>query len=261
MTTLTTLPLIAGIRCHHATLAKAMKLNDMLIAEYPAIRLMAMVDDADGEAKVTAWQVATINGDAIGDELAKVPALADVLDACEEEGIDPTETPEGEEDDEETKSGSVVSDVYRQLYRTASSNGQTCGDWLAEFLVANTHAMGTFNVHDFEGILNDNGVDMTAKWATVARNPGWVGRFRMNGRQVLEKIVARAGSIVAHGATVEAPADFVTKMRTKHANWIAKMEKAEAKAAAAEDEATRMDKEADAVTAATIQDKEDLLDV
>jgi hypothetical protein len=224
-----TITLPEGTRIHHATLAKANALDAMFAAEYPNLRLIPVITDDSGVGKVTGWDVTTAMGDAINEETyAKVPALADVLDAAAEADIDPTE---GEEDEDEKRGGSVVPEHYRARYRESSSNGQTCGDWLAEFLVANTHSVDGFNVADFEAILSENAVDLTAKWATVARNPGWVGRFRMNGRQVLEKIVARTGKIKAHGAETEAPAEAVAILREKHKNWIAKMEKAEAKAA------------------------------
>lgn len=85
---------------------------------------------------------------------------------------------------------------YRAIYREVSSTGQSNGDWLAERLTADTtDADGKMNLDDLLAIFEANGVDLNAKWALArfTQSPGWRGRFRMSGRNVLEKIVARDG--------------------------------------------------------------------
>lgn len=219
-------------KIHHATRAKAEKLAGILAAEYPVLSLQAEYNE--DESAVTGWIVVANVPEEEAEtilETEKVPDLADILEACEEAGIDP-ET-EVADDEEPKASGSVVPEHYRQQYQLLSSNGQTCGDWLAERLVADTHGIEGFNVEDFTAILNANGVDMTMPWAQLpySGQKGWIGRYRMNGRQVLEKIVALMGYYVDHtGAKCLPHADWLEKMRGKHAKWIAKQEKA-AKAA------------------------------
>jgi len=210
-------------KIHHATRAKAERLASLLQAEYPALQLRATHNE--DESQVVGWLVvATTEGEEQtiyeGD---KLPEIADLLDACDEAGIDPEAGAE-----EEKPSGSVVQDHYRIQYREASSNKQTCGDWLAERLVADTHGPNGFMVDDLTAILSANGLDMSAKWAQLpySGQKGWIGRYRMNGRQVLEKHVAMAGIYIDQtGARVKPHADWLAGMRTKHAKWIAKQEK------------------------------------
>lgn len=230
---MTTLTILDTVKIHHATRAKAEKLSAILAAEYPVLSLHPAYNE--DETAVTTWVVIATMPDE--DETttiyegAKVPDLADVLEACDDAGIDP-ET-EVADDEEPKTSGSVVPENYRVQYRAASSNGQTCGDWLAERLVADTHGIEGFRVDDFTAILNANGVDMSAKWAQLPMSgqKGWIGRYRMNGRQVLEKIVALVGFYIDHtGAKCLPHAEWLTSMRSKHSKWIAKQEKA-AKAA------------------------------
>lgn len=211
-------------KLHHATKTKADKLESMLVAEYPALKLLPLVNE-DG-SQVTGWRVVQTNeATNVIYEGQKCPDLADLIDACEDLGIDPTE---GTDEDEPKASGSVVPEEYRTLYKEVSKNGQTCGDWLAEFLTDACTTASGFNVEDFTHLLSNNGVDLTAKWANVARNPGWSGRFRMNGRQVLERIVAQKGFVIGYeGTSYTVPEVDLAILRQKHAKWLAKLAKAE----------------------------------
>ena len=230
---MTTLTIATTAKIHHATRAKAEKLSAILAAEYPVLSLHPTYNE--DESAIEGWTVIAAMPDdeeaTIIYEGAKVPDLADVLEACDDAGIDP-ET-EVADDEEPKASGSVVPENYRRQYREASSNGQTCGDWLAEILVGDTHGIDGFRVDDFTAILSANGVDMTTKWAQLPMSgqKGWIGRYRMNGRQVLEKIVAlRQTYIDAMGNEITPPTAWLLGMREKHSKWIAKQEKA-AKAA------------------------------
>lgn len=217
----------AGIRLHPATQKAATALDSMLRAEYPALRLG--FDATDG--KIETWTVTHVASDTEVHESTKVPRLADVLERCEEEGLDPTEVDEDEDEDEPQPSGSVVPEHYRQQYRAASSNGQTCGDWLAEWLVAQTHSATGFMVDDFTAILVNNGVDLNTKWGQLPASgqKGWIGRYRMNGRQVLEKIVAKNGKLTSLlGQADTVPEEALAILRGKHAKWLAKEAKREA---------------------------------
>lgn len=220
---------------HHATKAKAERLAETLAAEYPAITI-APVYEEDG-IKVIGFT--TEHTDAEGavtplTETKKVPELADILAACDDNDVDPEE---GFEEDEGL-SGSVVDVIYRQQYKESSSTGQSCGDWLAEWLVRTLDADGKLDEWAFAAIMSNNGVDMTAKWAQVAttRSPGWKGRYRMNGRQALDKRIALTGQLMDEsGNQHEVPAEFLAHLRGKHAKWLAKeAKKAEREAAAAD---------------------------
>lgn len=210
------LNLIDTAKLHHATKAKAEKLASMFENEYPALQLSA--DYNEDESQVVGW---TVNhGDTLVIEKApKVPELGDVLEACEDAGLNPEE---GAEEEEERLSGSVVDPHYREVYRE-SSNKQTCGDWLAEWLVERTNG-GKLDVDAFDAILSANGVPMNGKWATSKfGSRGWQGRYRMSGRIVLEKHVAKAGFVVdGAGHQHEVPEEALGALRQKHAKWLAK---------------------------------------
>jgi len=213
-----------GAKVHHATRAKADKLASLLQAEYPALVLVAQTNE--DSSQITGWEVEATDGEDVHViyDAKTVPEIADLLDACDERGIDP----EAGSEEEKQPSGTVVAEHYRIQYREASSNKQTCGDWLAERLVADTHGPEGFMVDDFTAILSANGLDMSAKWAQLpfSGQKGWIGRYRMNGRQVLEKNVALSGIYIDHtGAKVTPHADWLAGMRSKHAKWIAKQEK------------------------------------
>lgn len=221
----------ADVQMHHATRGKAQKLHDTLSAEYPRLVLAVVLDSND---TVTGWAVDFAPDTDEEQEIyigEKVPSLALVLDTVAEEGLDPTLS---EEEEEPRASGSVVPEAYRSRYKAESTTGRCNGDWLAEQLAADTlDGEGRLNVEDFVAVLERNGVDMSGKWAqlrfTGAR--GWQGRFRMNGRQILEKMVAKTGEYFGSvGPAIKPDASFLEEMRTKHAKWLAKEAKREAAA-------------------------------
>lgn len=228
------------IRMHHATRAKAAKLAALFEAEYPRLSLVAVEgEETDHEIythELGGFEV-QVDEDNVLLESEKVPELADVLDACAEQEIDPTK--DDEEEEEPEFSGSVVKEKYRAAYREASTNGQTCGDWLAERLVDDTTGgAGKLDIDELVAVFEANGVDLSAKWA-VARHTGtrgWQGRFRMSGRIVLEKVVVLRGTYISTGGmVVEPPAVWLEAMEAKHEKWLRK----ERKAAAAALEATK----------------------
>ena len=222
-----------SIRMHHATRAKAARLAAMLNAEYPQLSLIAVegdeIDHEVYEHDLGAFEV-TIDEEEVVWTGDKVPELADVLDACAAADIGLNE----DEEEEPEYRSTVVPHKYREIYREVSSTGQSNGDWLAERMTADTtDADGKMNLDDLLAIFDANGVDLNAKWALArfTQSPGWRGRFRMSGRNVLEKIVARDGVYFdGTGAKVTPHAEWMEAMAEKHAKWLAK----EAKAAAAE---------------------------
>lgn len=221
-----------GVKMHHATRAKAQKLFEMLVAEYPRLTLEAQTEEDDeGNERATGFVVTHDEAEEPIYEGQKVPSLAELLDTCADQELDPS----AQDEDEPEVSGSVVPEHYRQQYRAASSNGQTCGDWLAEWLVAQTNGANGFNVEDFTAICVANDLDMSRGWALLPTSgqPGWVGRYRMNGRQVLEKSVARNGLVRDAMGNAHYPTEaFLATIRTKHEKWLAKQAKAEAAALA-----------------------------
>lgn len=218
-------------KLHHATLAKAQRLADAFAADYPALSLTASYNE--DESQVTGWTINHASGDDVTEVatfgVKELPGIIEVLELCDEVGVDPEE---GFDEDEESSGGSVVPDEYRARYKEASSNGQTCGDWLAEFLVGQTHGIDGFRVTDFQDIIDQNGVDQTKAWAKLPESgqKGWIGRWRMNGRQALEKLVAERGWVKGvAGEQYDVPADDLVVLRNKHAKYLAKRAKADAK--------------------------------
>lgn len=212
----------------------------MIVLEYPGLK--AEVNE-NGDWDVT---VLADEDEATFDEARLGDALGDALAYCEENALDPTEAPEGveEEADEESKaSGSVVPERYRQIYKEASQSGKNCGDWLASWLEDETTTADGFDFHEFRAILIANNVPMNTPWAQMfeSGHRGWQGRFRMNGRQVLEKHVAVAGKAYkSNGAEVKVPSEALAILREKHAKFVAKAEaKASDDAKAAKDIASQ----------------------
>lgn len=119
-------------------------------------------------------------------------------------------------EEEEGKTGSVVSSKYRTKYKE-EGHPTHCGDWLAELL--NNFCIGDKHTDlvTFERICDLNGVD-TSKYKRDG--VGWQGRIRMTGRNLLAKKVFAAGKINLPAMdeenpkrTVEAPADWIATQR------------------------------------------------
>jgi hypothetical protein len=95
-------------------------------------------------------------------------------------------------DEEERKPASVVKPKYRAIY-AEMGHPTTCGDELAQKidnLVKN--AKGT-NIEYFDMIMAANEVDMSKYSKTT---PGWQGRYRMTGRNMLAKKVYSNGGVL-----------------------------------------------------------------
>lgn len=221
----------AEIQMHHATRAKAQKLHDMLTSEYGMLSLRVVTNENN---VVTGWAVDFAADTDEEQEIYsgdKVPSLAVVLDTCAEEGIDPTPI---EEEEEPKASGSVVPETYRARYRAESTTGRSNGDWLAEQLAMDTlDANGNLNLDDFVAVLERNSVPLTGKWAALrfGGGRGWQGRFRMNGRQVLEKLVCKSQTYIDGVGKAHTPsAEWLADMAQKHGKWLAKEAKREAAA-------------------------------
>lgn len=221
-------------KLHHATKAKAVKLEEMLAGEYPVLSLVARIDeDLD---KVTGFAVIYDAAEELGEsaivvEGPKVPELADIFAACDEQGLDPEAI-----EAEEGPSGSVVPEAYRAAYKAnPNTSGQTCGDFLAVWLEAECHGVEGFDPVAFERVLQTNEVDQSGAWARLPESGqrGWVGRWRMNGRQKLEQAVALSERLRdGAGEAVKLPKAVLAELQRKHAKAIERAEKAAAKEAA-----------------------------
>jgi hypothetical protein len=199
------------------TALAAAEIQRQLASEYPALRLR-QVDDEDYRFRVT------FTDDAGEHEIVAaqddVPSLADVLDATTEQGFDP-EAQDADDAEEEKESGTVVNPRYRALYKERG-NPNHCGDWLAQQLNGRftvvVDGQERFDPESFIEFLRENEVDLTGRWAELPNvgTPGWQGRFRMNGRQRLEKIVAHRGNLVLDGEVIDLPQDELDRLRAKH---------------------------------------------
>jgi hypothetical protein len=126
------------------------------------------------------------------------------FDAAADEPIPPPE-------EEEKKPASVVKPKYRAIYAELG-HPTTCGDELAmkiDNLVKN--AKGT-NIEYLDAILKVNEVDMSKYNRT---NPGWQGRYRMTGRNMLAKRVHANGGVLKLPDTTELrmSADWMSSQR------------------------------------------------
>lgn len=206
------------------TALQAAEISRQLAAEYPALTLKQPDDEdhrfmvmfAAGDSGTTVPQLVLAPNEG-------VPTLASILDATTEMGLDPEQgsaEPEPDES-EEKKNGTVVNARYREIYRERG-NPSHCGDWIAKMLddafTVVRDSKIQFDHETFIEFLRANEVDMTGKWAQLPtqNSPGWQGRFRMNGRQKLEKVVAHRGTMVMGGEAHEVPADDLERLRTKH---------------------------------------------
>ena len=70
---------------------------------------------------------------------------------------------------------------------------------------------------------------MTGKWASLPTSgqKGWIGRYRMNGRQVLEKAVLISGVYKDTTGTAHTPSEeWMATMTRKHEKWLERETKA-----------------------------------
>lgn len=120
------------------------------------------------------------------------------------------------EEDEDKHTGSVVKDTYRARYAELG-HPTHCGDWLANILNNLVQGKKATDLARFETICEANGVDLSKYNRDT---PGWQGRLRMTGRNLLAKKVYLAGGVLktpVEGADPEyrAPADWMAGQRFK----------------------------------------------
>lgn len=121
--------------------------------------------------------------------------------------------------DDEPLGGSVVRDYYRHKY-AEQGHPNHCGDWLAVTLNNLVQGKTQTDLERFEAICNANGVSLDKYNRTT---PGWQGRLRMTGRNLLVKkvylaegvLTLPAGMFPDLGDTLRAPADWMAGQRVK----------------------------------------------
>lgn len=133
---------------------------------------------------------------------------------------------EAADEESEFPSLAALQDAKPEYKKRGDINN--CGDWLAlvlkeQFLTTETTEEGrvtSFDVEAFTECLEANGVPVREgrRFLPFAnrRTPGWQGRFRMNGRQKLEVIVAEKGTIKLGSKRITAPRAALSDLRRKH---------------------------------------------
>lgn len=165
-------------------------------------------------------------------EAARDPSLSDLLETITGEAA--------EDGDEDEGKGSVVPAKYKKRYAEQSPDRKVdCGDWLADQLahfcivpVTEGKKKTMTDLDRFEDIVTANGVDGKVMSSLRTERPGWQGRFRMTGRNLLVPLVATKGILIVpegHNADetleLKAPKQWCTENAPKE-----KVAKAKAKA-------------------------------
>jgi hypothetical protein len=209
----------------------AVLLADQLDKAYPSVTV-------EYDAEIQSFVVWAPDPELTG-ELAELlvtpemPTMIEIRGMAEELNVDltlPIENAADVEEEEDTPS-SVVPIRYRVKYRE-EGHPQHCGDWLANLLDgAFTLVIDgkiTFDLDAFNKFLADNEVEFTGKWTKIpdTQKTGWAGRYRMNGRQKLEKILAVRGTIFIAGRFQPIPEDVLAELKAKHPVKPAKEPKA-----------------------------------
>ena len=101
------------------------------------------------------------------------------------------------EDDDERGPRTVVKEAYRAEYRRRTKKGTHCNDYLAQMLEDVFVDGKKFDTDAFTLCLAANNVPLVGKWAALPSSgqKGWQGRYRMNGRLQLERIVVATAQI------------------------------------------------------------------
>ena len=196
----------------------AAELEKMLRAEYPAISFFTddgyCFDHVETEGPFLITET--------------LPSLSDLLEACEAEGLDPEQGLEDEQPEVV-----VVKAKYKVEY-AARGNPDNCGDELAQlldgmFVTQKGEDPEAFDWQVFESFLVLNGVDISGKWATLPStgSRGWQGRYRMNGRQKLEQVIAERGTVILlDKREIKMSAETIETFRERHSRVLEKRAKA-----------------------------------
>lgn len=114
-------------------------------------------------------------------------------------------------------SGSVVKSTYRARY-AEQGHPTHCGDWLAETLNGYCLTPKGIDIERFEYICTMNGVDLSKY---NRETPGWQGRLRMTGRNMLAKAVYLAGGVLKVASWDKDDAgQYLTSTETAPTEWM-----------------------------------------
>lgn len=208
------------------------RLNQTLYLEYPGL---SVEWDEENLNFIILFEQTEGETEEIGRHTG-MPDLDDVLQIAEEADIDTANLL-----DETEEPGSVVKEKYKLEY-AARGNPANCGDWLARALTdafvshhpqtkvgkdgkeRTVKGPKVFDIVSFVDCLELNEVDLSGKWAKsyYSDNPskGWQGRFRMSGRQMLEKKVLEHGALYLRVdgkvQKVLPPEEWLDEMDEKH---------------------------------------------
>ena len=146
--------------------------------------------------------------DATSGEAQKFGFIEDAIEAV----VGPEPTPDR---------GDVVQSKYHTLYKERG-NSRHCGDWLALSLDGSFDNGQGFDADAYAEFLTANGVELVGKWAALPTSgqAGWQGRYRMNGRQKLQRRVLETGQLCwvdrdnASIVIEDAPVDWLLLMAT-----------------------------------------------
>lgn len=184
--------------------------------EYPQVEVRAAKEDG------SRWAVScggeTIKAPTLAEAWKKALADSDFCDAVREA----EKEAEAEEEERVVSSISVLR-RYREVY-AERGNPNHCGDWIAlqlegQFVTSDPETgRPVFDHEAFAAMLIENGVDMSGKWADLPNSGtrGWQGRYRMNGRQKLEVVVAKRGTLLLNGEELVVPKDVLAELRKRH---------------------------------------------
>lgn len=199
---------------------EAKSLGEAMLAARMATIEHHLAFDQDVETGKVTITVGIKNPRVVGsvEDVADLPSvIPDVLEALTDGETDEiVEADATDAEEEDLRGGSCVPDKYKKLYAEMGHAG-TCGDWLADVLAPLvTASNGKLDVDAMEEIARLNSVDTTKLNRT---SPGWQGRFRMTSRNMLVKVVAKAGLLhvpaTEDGDTVAAPADWLAANQPK----------------------------------------------
>lgn len=130
------------------------------------------------------------------------------------------EAADANEEEKTTQGGSVVNGKYRTIY-AERGHPNHCGDWLAVVLNEQCLTTPTFNIARFEEICDLNGVSL-AKYDRT--RPGWSGRLRMTGRNLLaRRVFLNEGTLVlSNQLTLVAPSEWMAAQKFAKVKNVAK---------------------------------------
>jgi len=219
---------------HHDTAREALawaQIRVMLAAEYPAVTVEQSPIDTDAtfDEYKPGISVAIQDYEETGEPKSEpvtiymgdeCPDLPDLLDLASDSGINPD--PDCLRSTHDV--GSIVGSRYKVAY-AARGDASHCGDWFALWFANRyKYADGKSDIEALCALFEQNGLDLEGKWATVrfSERPGWQGRFRMSGGQMLRRVILRTGFVQLEDEQL--PVDLDWALETLDKDQFSKVE-------------------------------------